>query len=190
MRPGHAGYRSALTTVRIEMDKENDNAYENFPFRLIVFSVLVNIAIYGVGVAILSGLGPLLAGLYLIYCIGVEMHVMKTGCVDCYYYGKWCAFGKGKVAPLFFKRGDPGRFIARTISWKDLLPDMFVVIIPVIGGIALLLQDFSWTMVLLISILMALSSGGNYVVRSKIACRYCKQRELGCPAEQLFAKKQ
>jgi hypothetical protein len=25
-------------------------------------------------------------------------------------------------------------------------------------------------------------------VRGQLACKYCKQRELGCPAEQLFSK--
>jgi hypothetical protein len=27
------------------------------------------------------------------------------------------------------------------------------------------------------------------MIRGSIACKYCKQRELGCPAEQMFAKK-
>jgi hypothetical protein len=30
---------------------------------------------------------------------------------------------------------------------------------------------------------------GNGLVRGSLACKYCKQREIGCPAEQLFNKK-
>ena len=162
--------------------------YENFPVTMVSFSLLVTVSIYALGVAILSGFGNSIAALFLLYCLGMELHVMRMGCVDCYYYGKWCAFGRGKVAPLLFKQGDSKRFTSRCISWKDLLPDMLVVLIPLVGGIALLIRGFSWSMAMMIAALLALSSSGNYVVRSRVACRYCKQRELGCPAEQFFNK--
>jgi hypothetical protein len=29
---------------------------------------------------------------------------------------------------------------------------------------------------------------GNAVVRSQLACRYCRQREIGCPAQRLFER--
>ncbi|HWR72711.1 MAG TPA: hypothetical protein VN604_06050 [Nitrospirota bacterium] len=167
---------------------EEIKTYENFPVRLVAVAVLVNISIYAVGAIILSGYGNLAAALYLFYCLGNEVHVMKMSCVDCYYYGKWCALGKGKAASFLFKRGDPGRFTARAISWKELLPDMLVLMIPLVGGIALLIQGFSLSRLLMLAFLLALSLGGNYLVRSKIACAYCKQRELGCPAEQFFSK--
>jgi len=167
---------------------EASKTFENFPFPMIVFAVFVNVSIYSLGVYILSGYGPLMAALYLLYCIGNEIHVMKKSCVDCYYYGKWCALGRGKVAPLLFKRGDPVRFTAKTISWKELLPDMLVLVIPLVGGITLLIRGFSWSVTMLLSVLLALSLGGNYFVRSQVACKYCNQRELGCPAEQFFSK--
>ena len=65
---------------------------------------------------------------------------------------------------------------------------MLVLMIPLVGGIALLIQGFSWSMALVLAVLPALSFGGNYFVRSQIACKFCKQRELGCPAEQFFNK--
>ncbi len=126
--------------------------------------------------------------LYILFCIGNEVHVMKTSCVDCYYFGKWCALGRGKLAPLFFKRGDPQRFNKKSISWKDLLPDMLVTVFPLVGGIVLLIKDFSWWIVLALILLLALTFQGNYLVRTRIACAFCRQRELGCPAEQFFNK--
>lgn len=155
---------------------------------MILFAVLVNVSIYALGVAILSGFGNSMAALYLLYCLGVEIHVIKMSCVDCYYYGKWCAFGRGKVAPLLFKQGDPKRFASKCVSWKDFLPDMVVLLIPLVGGIALLIRGFSWGTALMLAALLAFSFGGNYIVRSRIACKCCKQRELGCPAEQFFGK--
>ena len=163
-------------------------SYENFPFSMVLVAVLVNVSIYALGTAILSGFGNIMAALYLLYCLGVEIHVMKMSCVDCCYYGKWCAFGRGKAAPLLFKQGDPKRFPSRCISWKELLPDMLVLLIPLVGGIALLIRGFSWGLVMMLTALVALSFGGNYIVRSRIACKYCRQPELGCPAEQFFGK--
>ena len=161
---------------------------ENYPVSMIFTAVLVNVSIYALGAAILSGFGNIPFALYLFYCLGMEIHVMRKSCVDCYYYGKWCAFGKGKAAPLFFEKGDPRRFSAKQISSKDLLPDLLVPLIPLGGGVALLVLNFSWTVTIMLAALLALSSSGNFFVRSKLACKYCKQRELGCPAEQFFGK--
>ena len=38
--------------------------------------------------------------------------------------------------------------------------------------------------------LTALSTAGNAVIRGSFACKYGKQRLVGCPAEQLFNKQQ
>ena len=155
---------------------------------MVLFALLVNVSIYALGVAILSGFGIIMAALYLFYCLGIEMHVMKMSCVDCEYYGKWCAFGRGKVVLLLFKQGDPERFTSKCISRRELLPDMLVLLIPLVRGSALLIQSFSGSMALILVALLALSFGGNYIVRSRIACKYCKQRELGCPSERFFGK--
>lgn len=163
--------------------------YDEFPLSLVMAAVLVNVSIYGLGAAILSGFGYVAAAIYVFFCLGNEIHIMKMSCVDCWYYGKRCAFGKGRIAPLLFKQGDPGRFAAKSITWKALLPDMLIVMIPLVGGTALLLSGFSWSLAIMLVLLLGLSSGGNYVVRSGFACKYCKQRELGCPAERLFSKR-
>jgi hypothetical protein len=168
---------------------KSQGVYDDFPFPLVLVAVAVNLSIYALGVGILSGFGTVAAGLFLLYCAGVEIHVMRSSCVDCCYYGRWCAFGKGKVAPILFRRGNPERFAARCMSWKNLLPDMLVLLIPLAGGIVLLVRDFSWGVAAMLAALLTLSFGGNYLVRSRIACRHCRQRDIGCPAEQLFAKR-
>jgi hypothetical protein len=162
--------------------------HENFPVSMILFAVLVTVSIYALGVVILSGFGKSMAALYLLYCLGVEIHVMSMSCVDCCYYGKWCALGRSKVAPFLFRQGDPKRFASKCMSWKELLPDMLVLLIPLVGGVAILIQGFSWSLAMMLAAFLALSFGGNYLVRSKIACKYCRQRELGCPAERFFGR--
>lgn len=73
-----------------------------------------------------------------------------------------------------------------TITWKDIVPDFLVFMIPVLAGILLLIQEFTWTVLILIIALLLLGFLGNALVRGQLACRYCKQRETGCPAAQLF----
>ena len=38
-------------------------------------------------------------------------------------------------------------------------------------------------------VLLLLGFFGNAIVRGKLACNYCKQKEIGFPAEQLFERK-
>ncbi|MDD5192345.1 MAG: hypothetical protein PHH54_03835 [Candidatus Nanoarchaeia archaeon] len=169
------------------MKKEKLNCYENYPKWMVFVSNLLNILIYAIGFYIILGFGLAYSVIYLLYVGFLEVKVLKKSCVNCYYYGKRCCFGKGKLAPLFFKKRD-NKFSKHEMSWKYLIPDMLVSVIPIIAGIALLIIDFSWLILILILILAVLTSFGNGFVRGQLACKYCKQRELGCPAEKLFNK--
>ena len=160
--------------------------FENYPCWIILISNLVSIAIYLIGAFIIYQLGTIWLLFYLFYIFGLEIRLMKRSCANCYYYGKYCAFGKGKISSLFFKRGNSHKFIKDKITWKDILPDFLVSIIPIIAGIVLLILNFNWLIISLIVLLIILTSAGNGFVRGSLACKFCKQREIGCPAEQLF----
>ena len=167
---------------------EESKTYEKFPVRMPLLSTLVALLIYASGAMILAGYGTGLAVLYVLYCAGVEIRVMKKGCVDCYYYGKSCGIGRGRLCSLLFKKGDPERFSRTKVTWAALLPDFLVSIFPLVGGVVLLMRDFSLRLAALLVILVLLTTAGNAAVRSLYACKYCKQRELGCSAEKLFSK--
>jgi hypothetical protein len=162
--------------------------FENYPCWIIIVSNLVSIAIYLIGAYIIYQLGVVWFLFYLIYIFGLEIRLMKRSCVKCYYYGKFCAFGKGKLSSLFFKKEISRRFIKDKITWKDILPDFLASIIPIIAGLVLLILNFNWLILSSIAALVILTSVGNGFVRSSLACKFCKQREIGCPAEQLFNK--
>ncbi|MBA7624963.1 hypothetical protein ES703_32383 [subsurface metagenome] len=167
---------------------EETNSYENFPIRIALLSNFVAILIYAIGACILAGFGILLSILYLLYCLWIEMRVLKGSCVDCYYYGKVCGLGKGKLCSLLFKKGKPQKYVEKEVSWSKILPDFMIFIFPIVGGIILLVRDFTWLLGAMLAILVILSFVGNAVIRGSFACKYCKQREIGCPAEQLFRK--
>ncbi|MBI2926854.1 MAG: hypothetical protein HYY24_14250 [Verrucomicrobia bacterium] len=161
--------------------------YESYPASTVVLSNALALAIYVIGAVILSDLGAWAVVLYVAYCVWIEFRILTKSCVSCYYYGKWCGLGKGKLCALLFKRGDPAKFAQSVVSWRDLLPDFLVSLVPLVVGVVLLARNFSWTLVALVIALAALTFGGNAVVRSCLLCKYCKQRELGCPAQKLFA---
>lgn len=167
---------------------EEIRTYERFPIQIVLPSILVSLSIYIIGAYILKGLGIWFFVVYILYCLWIEFRLLKHSCVNCYYYGEYCGLGRGKLCSLLFKKGDPERFADKQISWTDLAPDFMVPILPVIGAIVLLIMDFSWLILLLLIVLIVLWFGGNAIIRGSFACKYCKQRETGCPAEQLFNK--
>jgi hypothetical protein len=160
--------------------------YENFPAPMVAVSVLVTLSIYAIGALILAGHGSFITAAYLFYCGLFELWVMKHSCVNCYYYGKACALGRGKICAYLFPQGSPEMFARKNMSWTTLIPDMLIMLLPLVGGIVLLVRSFSWMVAVGMVLLTALSLGGNAFVRSRIACKYCRQREIGCPAEKFF----
>lgn len=169
---------------------EQTKVYERYPFWIVGLSNFVGVAIYLIGAYVLAGFGLWMAGLYLLYCLGLELRLLKGHCVDCYYYGKTCGFGKGKLCSWLFKKGDPRKFSEMEISWASMLPDLVVLLWPVVGGIILLVQSFTWLLAGVLVLLVVLSMSGNAIVRGSFACNNCRQRELGCPAARLFGVKE
>jgi hypothetical protein len=163
--------------------------YENYPFWIVLISNLVSIAIYLIGAFIIYQIGLVWLILYLLFIGTLEFRLIKGHCTACYYYGKTCAFGKGRISVIFFKKGDVKKFCKKQMTWKDILPDFMVSLIPIIVAIVLLIIRFNWAILILVILLFLLTFTGNGFVRSSLACKYCKQRKLGCPAEKLFNKK-
>jgi len=164
-------------------------SYENFPPWIPLIAIFVSIVSYILGAIILMGFGIIVAILYLVYCFGIEMLVIFRSCKHCYYYNRVCGLGKGKIVSLVTKKGSSKKFTEREVTFFDLIPDFLVGIFPIVGGIILSVLDFSLIRIGMIILLVILSFGGTAFIRGSFACKYCKQREIGCPAEQFFSKK-
>jgi hypothetical protein len=117
-------------------------AYENYPFRMVVISNLLTLAVYFLGAAIMLRLSIIALAAYLCYIGLLELRLMRGHCVNCYYFGKMCSFGRGKFSCLFFKKGNPEKFIRILTTWKCMIPDMLVSLVPILAAIALLLRSF------------------------------------------------
>jgi hypothetical protein len=174
--------------MRYNLLMETPKTHENYPLWFALLSNLLTLPIYFLGAYVIFGFGLIYMLLYLLYCLALEIRLFKMSCVDCYYYGKLCFSGRGLLCSFFFKKGDPKRFSCKEISWKHLILDFLVPLIPIIAGIALSIINFNWLRVIVIVTLLILGFPVAGYVRGNLACKFCRQRELGCPAEQLFNK--
>jgi hypothetical protein len=165
---------------------ETTMTYDNFPARIVILSGLGSALLYAAGLIIMIRLGWIAAGLYFVSILSMEYRLIAKHCVNCYYWGKTCGFGKGRLSSLFFKKGDQEKFCENNFSWKDMIPDLLISLIPLITGIVLLILRFDLIILSAIILLIALTTAGNAFIRGNYACKYCRQREIGCPAEKLF----
>jgi hypothetical protein len=163
--------------------------YENYPRWIVILANALALSIYGLGCLIILHLGWISLLLYLLYILALEYRLIGKHCVNCFYWGKTCGFGKGKVSSWFFKKSDAAKFWRKEMTWKDMIPDLLVALIPFITGIVLIIAKFDYILLGMLICLFLLTTQGNEFVRGKLTCRYCKQRALGCPADKLFNNK-
>lgn len=163
--------------------------HENYPIRMVIISGLNSLLIYALGFLILWQAGRGFSLAYMVYVMVLEYRLMKYSCTSCYYWGKTCAFGRGRLSALFFPKGDPGKFCSRKITYKDLIPDMMVFLLPLGVGIILLILSYSLFLLLTLPLLAVLATAATGLLRSHIACRYCMQKDSGCPAQEFFKNK-
>lgn len=164
--------------------------FENFPLSILFIANVVSLLTYLIGAFIIYKIGLIWLVLYLLFIGFLEFRLISGHCVNCYYYGKTCAFGKGRLCALFFKKGTSKKFNQLKITWRDILPDFLVSLVPTLVGIILLVLTFEWVLLFSVIALLLLAFVGTATVRSKLACKYCKQRKLGCPAQKLFETKE
>lgn len=167
---------------------ETDKGYASYPIRIWVLSNLFSLIIYGSGFLIISRVGLIFSFVYLIYILALEYRLIRYHCVNCYYYGKFCGFGKGRLSSWFFKQGETLNFCKGDMTWKDMIPDILVSLIPLVIGIILLIVKFDYVILSALLLLLVFTTFGNSFIRGKLTCKYCKQKELGCPAYVLFDK--
>lgn len=139
--------------------------YDKYPSRTILISNTVALTISVIGAIIMFQIGRIRFVLYIIYILFLEFRLLQGSCRYCYYYGKYCAFGKGKLCAVFFRKGDPKKFIQRKILRKDLIPEALVAVIPIIIGIVLIIIAFNRRILIGIIMILALTTQGNNCVR-------------------------
>ena len=158
------------------------NCYDEFPLSTVLYNGVTIGGAAAIGVIIVAqfGLGVMVG--YLVLLALAMVGLLATVCTRCSYYGHRCALGVGKLVPRFFKKGPADEF-ARTAPqlWFTGLLLVLLLVLPVAGGVDLLIRQFSaWRLVQVVALVGLLLAG--LVPHPRLVCRHCRQRESGaCP---------
>lgn len=164
--------------------------YENYPMSKVSIVIGLFFLVYLSGAYIMFKLHLVTGILFILYVILMEYYTYKEACPHCYYYGKRCYSGRGIIAQYVYKKGDPKIFCKKKIQFKNFLPQIIMLAVPIIVGIALLIsRGFDW--LILIAILYPILNWFfiNPILFGKLACPHCKQGKICCPALDFFSKK-
>jgi hypothetical protein len=99
---------------------QEPGCHEKYPIPIVIVSNLVSLLIYGIGAFILSQFGLIWVISYVLFIIFLEFRLLSRHCVNCYYYGKTCVFGKGWLSSLFFARVNQSSLIKKRSHGKIL----------------------------------------------------------------------
>ena len=87
---------------------QEPGCYENYPTLIVIGSNLLSVLIWGIGAFLLYQISLFWVIGYVLFILLLEFRLPGSHCVDYYYYGKTCAFGKGRLSALF----------SRGATWK------------------------------------------------------------------------
>lgn len=130
----------------------------------------------GLGTLIAWAFHPIAGWLYLAFAVIMVGPVLrKLLCANCYYYGKRCFMGWGKIVPLFFKKGNIENFNKGTGQGIALVTYNALTIVPIILIIISMVLDFEVIKVVALALFLLIYFLKGNVVYKK-ACSRCKMR--------------
>ena len=162
---------------------------EGFPKNIVITCILFSLIIYLLGAYILTRFGYIAAIIYLLYGLIIEIYVISRSYGSCYYFGKIYAFSTGWPKSQLTKKNDLKQHVKTSITCWGIIPEILIVIFPLISGIHRLIINFSWFCLGLLILFFILYFIGVRIIRKYIICRYCKQRGINCPLERLSFKR-
>lgn len=165
-----------------------EQGLEQYPRSSIIIGNLAMaawIALGTIGCWFLSPVGAWIFLAFAVIMVGVVLR--KLLCTNCYYYGKWCGIGWGKLSALMFSKGDEGKF--STSLGQRVAPITYgvVTVVPVVFLVTSMF-DTSRLLIPKIVVLVFLLAISFYSGTSgrKKGCSNCKMR-LACPGSAVKA---
>lgn len=166
-----------------------EGGLEEYPKSSVIVGNLAMAAWIALGTIGCWFLTPLGAWIFLAFAlIMVGVVLRKLVCTDCYYYGKWCGIGWGKLSALMFPKGNEERFGTSLglklapITYKLLTAVPLVFLITSMFDTSRLLVP----KIIVLVLLLAVSFYSGTIGRKK-GCAACKMR-LVCPGSAVKEK--
>ena len=160
-----------------EKRTEEFQFYHDYPLYTVLLRWLFLAVAFGLGIYILLKFKDILAYIYVFYgAICLTLILPLSRCVYCYYHGRRCDSGFGKVAAYLFPKGDESRYPAKYVYFS--LTYLFWLFPGLLGLIHLLRKRSSEALLIFLAFLLALLL--ERVILRKLGCKNCHQREI-CP---------
>ncbi len=157
-----------------------NHSYENFPLWIVMVRNTLNILLLGMGALILAAFGTWAGISYLIISVLAIVWSIRFRCKYCYYFGKTCASGYGRIASLLFKKGRTKDFPKYE---KYGVPLFVITFLPFLGLGVLFIGVFSLKLIGLLLFYASLIIFLAKVFYRKFGCDHCKQNS-DCPSYQ------
>ncbi len=172
----------------MDMKKLYENGFEEYPIITVIGQNLFFLIYFGIG---FIGMLPLktfgislISFLYAIFLVIMLLFVLRKHlCTNCYYYGKRCSTGWGKLSSLMFKEKSGNYELGiklANITWA------LATLTPIIGIIISLFINFSGYKLALLLLFVVLTPV-NFLFH-KNSCKRCKLRNI-CPASMSKEKR-
>jgi len=168
----------------MDTKKLYEKGFEEYPITTVITQNLFFLIYFGIGFIGLLPLKlfniPIISLFYAIFLIVMLLFVLRKHlCTNCYYYGKICSTGWGKLSSLMFKERSGNYKLGiklAGITWG------LATLIPVVGIIISLILNFTIYELGLILLFISLTPV-NFILH-KNSCKKCKMRNI-CPASMV-----
>lgn len=151
---------------------------ENYPLLIILIRWIILLLAFGLGIYVLLKLHHMLALIYIIYSIvALTLILPLSRCVSCFYHGKFCNTGWGKIAAYLFKKGDESKYVDH-YNYAIFLHLLWLV--PLLVALLQLIRKrdvFALSIFLIYLFVLFIEK----IILKKLCCKRCRQREF-CPA--------
>ncbi len=163
------------------MENLYSEGFNEYPLVYVIFQNIFFVFYFGIGfwgMWELKVFGfPLFSFFYAVFLIVMLIFVLRRElCTNCYYYGKRCSTGWGKLSSFMFKKGTGNYKLGvklAGITWG------FASLFPVLGIIVVLVINFSFKNLILLLLFVSLTLIN--ILIHKESCKRCKMRFI-CPA--------
>ncbi len=161
-----------------ELPEQSFKYCDSYPKPVIIIRWIVLAIAFILGIYILWGIKDVVGLAYVIYSLAALTLILPLSrCASCFYHGKACNTGWGKVAAYLFPKGDESKYVDN-YSYSIFLHLLWL--IPLLGALFRLIRSRN---------VLTLSLFAGYVlvlllekiVLKKLGCVKCHQREF-CPA--------
>ncbi|MGB8658032.1 MAG: hypothetical protein WCE90_09660 [Candidatus Zixiibacteriota bacterium] len=153
-------------------------ACDAYPAWIVMVRWIILLMAFALGIYVLSDIREAWGVIYVGYAlIALTLILPLSRCSNCFYHGKSCNTGWGKVAGYLFPKGDESKYVDH-YSYAIFLH--FLWLVPLLASIFQLLRrrDVKALVILVVFLFVLLL---EKIVLRALACKRCHQREI-CPA--------